>query len=140
MNLMEPYLKKGRNITIDNFFTLHSLAKKLRKKKTSIVGTINKVRRELPSLAKTTQATGYSSVLVKADDVATLTIYQCKRKQNVCVLSSLHMSVGVDSTEKRKPEIYNKLKIEFYNKTKCGLNVADQMTRQYSVIWVYASG
>ena len=38
------------------------------------------------------------------------------------------MSVGVDSSEKHKPET-----IEFYNKTKCGVDVADQMARQYSV-------
>ena len=38
------------------------------------------------------------------------------------------MSVGSDSSEKRKPET-----IEFYNKTKYGVDVADQMTCQYLV-------
>ena len=38
------------------------------------------------------------------------------------------MPVGFNSLEKRKPET-----IEFYNKTKCGVDVADQMTLQYSV-------
>ena len=38
------------------------------------------------------------------------------------------MSVGSDSSEKQKPET-----IEFYNKTKYGVDVADQMARQYSV-------
>ena len=61
---------------------------------------------------------------MKADDVASLTIYQCKPK-NVCILSSLHISVGVDSSEKRKPETF-----EFLNKTKCGVDTADQMARQ----------
>ena len=92
MNLMQPYLGKGRNVTTDNFFTSYSLAKQLLQKKTSIVGTVNKVRRELPPSAKK-QATRYSTVLLKTDDVATLTIYQCKPTKNVCVLSSLHMSV-----------------------------------------------
>ena len=127
MNLMQAYLGKGRNVTTDNFFTSYSMAKQLLQKKTSIVGTVNKVRRELPPSAKK-QATRYSTVLLKTDDVATLTIYQCKPTKNVCVLSSLHMSVGVDSPEKHKPET-----IEFYNKTKCGVDVADQMARQYSV-------
>ena len=126
MNFMQPYQGKGRNVTTDNFFTLYSLAKQLLQK-TSIVGTVNKVRRELPPSAKK-QATRYSTVVLKTDDVATLTIYQCKPTKNVCVLSSLHMSVGVDSSEKHKPET-----IEFYNKTKCGVDVADQMARQYSV-------
>ena len=83
MNLMQPYLGKGRNVTTDNFFTSYSLAKQLLQKKTSIVGTVNKVRRELPPSAKK-QATRYSTVLLKTDDVATLTIYQCKPTKNVC--------------------------------------------------------
>ena len=49
-------------------------------------------------------------------------------KKYINVLSSLHVSVGVNSLEKRKPET-----IEFYNKTKCGADVADQMARRYSV-------
>ena len=40
----------------------------------------------------------------------------------------MHLSVSIDSTEKNKPET-----IKFYNKTKCGVDVADQMARQYSV-------
>ena len=36
------------------------------------------------------------------------------------------MSVGDDSSEKRKLGT-----IEFYNKIKCGVDVADQMARQY---------
>ena len=38
------------------------------------------------------------------------------------------MSVGDDSPEKRKLEM-----IEFYNKIKCGVDVADQMARQYLI-------
>ena len=38
------------------------------------------------------------------------------------------MSVDIDLSEKRKPET-----IEFYNKTGCGVNIADQMACQYSV-------
>ena len=53
---------------------------------------------------------------------------QCKPKKNVCVLSFLHMSVELGKSEKKEPE-----KMEFYNKSKCGLDVADQMARQYSV-------
>ena len=59
--------------------------------------------------------------------MATLTVYQCKPKKNVCVLSSLHMLVELGESEKKKPET-----VEFYNKTKCGVDVADQMARQYS--------
>ena len=88
---------------------------------------MNKVRLELPPSVKCLQQR-YSSKLMKTGDMAILTVYQCKPKKNVCVLSSLHMSVELGESEKKKPE-----KMEFYNKRKCGLDVADQMARQYSV-------
>ena len=39
MTLMEPFMSKVRNVTTDNFFTLFLLAKQLKKKKPSLVGT-----------------------------------------------------------------------------------------------------
>ena len=46
--LVEPYLGKGRNVTTDNFFTSTDLATELGKKKTSLVGTLNKIQKEVP--------------------------------------------------------------------------------------------
>ena len=123
MTLMEPFMGKGRHVTTDNFSTSLFLAKELKKKKTSLVGTMNKVRRELPVSAKCLQQR-CSSKLMKAGDMATLTVYQCKPKKNVCILSSLHMAVELGKSEKKKSET-----VEFYNKTKCGVDVADQMAR-----------
>ena len=68
MILMEPFMSKGRNVTIDNFFMSFLLAKELEKKKTSFVGTMNKVIRELPASAKYLQQR-YSSKLMKAGDL-----------------------------------------------------------------------
>ena len=126
MTLMEPFMSKGRNVTTDNCFTLFLLAKELKTKKASLVRTMNKVRLELPASAKCSQQR-YSSKLMKTGDRAILTVYQCKPKKNVCVLSSL-MSVELGKSKKKKPE-----KMEFYNKSKCGLDVANQMARQCSV-------
>ena len=83
MNLMKSYLGKRRNVTIDDFFTLYSLAKHLRQKRASTVMMINKVRRELSLLAKTTQATPYLSVFSKADDIATIST-NASQKKCVC--------------------------------------------------------
>ena len=88
MTLMEPFMGKGRNVTTDNFFKLFLPAKELKKKKTSLVGAMNKVRHKLPASAKCLQQR-YSSKLMKAGDMATPTVYQCKPKKNNCVLSSL---------------------------------------------------
>lgn len=48
LKLLQPYFKKGRNVTTDNFFTSLNLAKKLMVEKTSIVGTMRRARREVP--------------------------------------------------------------------------------------------
>ena len=63
---------------------------------------------------------------MKEGDIATLTVYQCKPQKNVFILSSLTMSVELGKSEIKKRETE-----EFYNKTKCGVDVADQMAKQY---------
>ena len=85
------------------------------------------VRLELPASQKCVKQR-YSSKLMKTGNMAILTVYQCKPKRNVVVFSSLHLSVELGVSEKMKLEI-----MEFYNKSKCGADVADQMARQYSV-------
>ena len=67
---------------------------------------MNKVRRELPASAKCLQQR-YSSKLMKAGDMATLTVYQRKPKKNVCVLSSLHMFVELGESQKRYQRLWN---------------------------------
>lgn len=78
--LMQPYLKKGRNVTCDNFFTSLSLAENLKLNGTSIFGTINKARREIPACIKQANEDLYSTVVLKKDDI-TLTVYQGKHKK-----------------------------------------------------------
>ena len=52
IKLVEPYLGKGRNVTTDNFFTSTHLATQLQKKKMSLVGSQNKIRKEVLPLVK----------------------------------------------------------------------------------------
>ena len=58
------------------------------------------------------------------NQATTLTVYQCKQNKNVCILSTLHKSVMVDTTTTKKREA-----VAFYNKTKSGVYIADQMAR-----------
>ena len=101
MTLKEPFTCKGKTVEANNFFRSYLLAKELKKKKISLVGAMYKVRRELPAYAKCLQQR-CSSKLMKVGDMTTLPVYQCKPKKNVCVLSSLHMSVGLGAFEKKK--------------------------------------
>ena len=48
IQLMCPYLCKGRNVTTDSYFTSVKLSNQLKEKQTSLLGTVNKIRREVP--------------------------------------------------------------------------------------------
>jgi hypothetical protein len=48
MQLMEPFLNKGLNVTPKNYFRSLQLARMLKQKGTSIVGTVKKYRRKNP--------------------------------------------------------------------------------------------
>jgi hypothetical protein len=119
----------GRNVTTDNFFTSKSLAAKLIEKKTTLVGTIRSNKRELPTPVKQKKDNmeRFSSKIFKSDN-CTLTIYKSKAKKKVLLLSSKHKAVKVEKVGKCLPET-----VLFYNKTKYGVDMIDQMARKYSV-------
>ena len=121
LSLVKPFVGKGRNITMDNFFTSRKLAEKLNDRGTSIVGTLNRIRREVPQSVKSAKCNRYCSHILKTDK-CTLTVYQSKPNKNVLVLSSMHRNVAVDNEKKRLPET-----VAYYNETKYGVDVLDQM-------------
>ncbi|KAL6421589.1 hypothetical protein ACFW04_014318 [Cataglyphis niger] len=130
LKLAEPYTNCGRNVTTDNFFTSMSLATKLLAKKTTLVGTIKANKRELPKAAKQTKddMPRFSTLLYKSEN-SVLTIYKSKPNKRVAVLSSRHKFVKIDrSNKKMLPD-----SIQFYNKTKFGVDMTDQMARKYTV-------
>ena len=126
MKLAEPYLKKGRNITIDNYFTSTKLANLLKSKNTSLLGTLNKVRREVSNKIKSMRNKQYATNLYKSGDML-LTVYQEKPTKNVLLLSTLHTNAAI-SENKKNPET-----VKCYNETKYGVEAVDQMARKYTV-------
>ena len=73
MRLLKPYLNKGRNVTTDNYFTSIKLATELQKYKTSLLGTVNRIRTEVPAVVKHMKKPLYSTTLHKSGD-ATMTV------------------------------------------------------------------
>jgi hypothetical protein len=119
----------GRNITTDNFFTSLSLARELLKKRISLVGTVRANRVDVPrEFVEHKKRELHSSMFGfnTVDDTA-LVSYKAKKNKVVVLLSTMHTSKTVNAHEKKKPEI-----VEFYNKTKGGVDVADQMIECYS--------
>lgn len=108
MKVMSPYLRKGRNVTTDNYFTSKLLAEKLKAQGTSLVGTLNKIRREVPKEVRKTKKTLHSSQIYKSKEM-TLTVYQGKEKKNVLVLSTTNKFCNKNLTNKLlKYKITNK--------------------------------
>ena len=131
LKLIHPFSKKGYNVTCDNFFTSLDLARQLAQKQCSIVGTIRQHRREIPEESKKKKQLHATDVFKYDGNLnLTLTSYQCKTSKSVVVLSSLHPDVQIpeEQNPKQKPET-----ILFYNSTKVGVDVFDQMARMYSV-------
>lgn len=126
--LMEPFLDRGRTVTMDNFFTSLSLANRLFQRNTTLVGTINTIRREVPAQAKNTTEREQFSTQVFTSGSALLTVYAAKKKKNVCLLSTLHKKVELAEDFRRKPNV-----ITDYNHLKCGVDVLDQKLRAYTV-------
>ena len=116
----------------DNFFTSLHLAKELKQKGSSLVGTCSWMRRELPMQIHSLQPEmkRFESKLYEEETRAvTLTLYKCKPNKAVLIMSSLHSTCRVDeSHKKRLPET-----ISYYNKTKHGVDVCDQMIRQNTI-------
>ena len=69
----------------------------------------------------------FSSNLYKSEN-CTLTVYKSKPNVKVLLLSTKHTGIQVEDNYKRVLET-----IAFYNKTKFGVDVIDQMARKYSV-------
>lgn len=93
-----------------------------------MVGTIRANRKELPKTAKAKKdkMTQFSTKLYRSEN-CTLTIYKSKPNKKVWLLSTKHKNITIEKNKKLVPET-----VTYYNSTKYGVDVLDQMTRKYS--------
>ncbi|CAJ1078484.1 piggyBac transposable element-derived protein 3-like isoform X2 [Xyrichtys novacula] len=127
LRLMKPFLDKRRNVTTDNFFTLRSVAQRLLRQKTTILSTVNKIGREIPQSSRQRHCNEFTTQVFSTTG-AILTVYAPKQEKTVYVFSSMHSVVQTENTTKRKPNT-----ITLYNTTKCGMDLMDQMVREFTV-------
>ena len=128
MRLMDGYLNKGHNIVCDNFFTSLSLAETLLIRDTTLLGTMRHNRREMPQVDEIMKKCGtHDTKVLTTESGCTLTMYKCKPKKTVCILSSLHKNVSIAENGKKKP-----ITVTDYNAGKFGVDIVDQMAKKYS--------
>ena len=101
LNLISPIVNKVHKVTMDSiFYICKTCYKTLIQKKTSIIGTMYRVSREIPPEMKTMKETRYETKIFKHED-AILTVYQGKPSKNILVLSTMHPSVIVRQSTKK---------------------------------------
>jgi hypothetical protein len=113
--LMEPYFNKGYHVTMHNYLTSRNLVRQLLSKKTTILGTMRKNRKELPDIIHH-KLKQHDSLFYEDEKGSLLSIYQCKKDKNVIILSTLHEKAEIPSINntKSKPKTildYNKSKV-----------------------------
>lgn len=125
LKLVESIKGVNRSLTMDNWFTSVPLAKKLlgQDYKITILGTIRKNKRELPSdfCDINFQNRRVNSSMFLFSEEATIVSYKPKINKIVTLLSSMHIQAEINPTNK-KPEIINA-----YNATKGAVDTFDQM-------------
>ncbi|KAJ8363286.1 hypothetical protein SKAU_G00121170 [Synaphobranchus kaupii] len=121
----------GRSITMDNFFTSVPLAEKLLEKNLTIVGTLRQNKADIPPVMKKSKSREVHSSEFGFSGNMTMVSYVTKKGKVVVLLSTMHDDKAVDDNSvKKKPEM-----IQYYNKTKGGVDTMDQMVRTYSCKW-----
>lgn len=127
--LVEPIKNSHRNIVMDNWFTsfplLHDLVNDYG---LTALGTLRKNKAEIPPIFTTTKGREDLSSLFGFQKDCTVVSYVPKRNKVVLLASTMHHDGKKDSGEGRKPEM-----IIDYNRTKCGVDVVDELCATYSV-------
>lgn len=127
--LVAPFLRSGRNITGDRYFTSFPCAMKLlRDYKLTYLGTLMANKRDIAPVLHQRKAVFDSQFVFGGQEKqCTMVSYQATQTKNVLMLSTLHHNNSVSDEDHKKPII-----IMEYNKTKCGVDVVDEMAKRYT--------
>ncbi|XP_071750116.1 uncharacterized protein [Lepeophtheirus salmonis] len=103
LDLVYLYKGSGRNVTTDDFFTTMELAKVLNSWNMTLVGTVRKKRRFLPSNMQSRKERAVYSTNFAYHKEATVYSYVPSKNKLVVLLSSVHMTGEVEATQSSKP-------------------------------------
>ena len=132
LDLAEQYLKTGRTVTTDNYYTSVALANMLLENQTHLVGTLRKNRAGNPKVVVNAHLQKGEVVGRESEDG--IVVAKWKSKREVLMLSTKHDLEMVDTGRKNrcneavmKPEI-----VMSCNKGKQGIDILDQMSSYFT--------
>ena len=120
MTLTRPFVKNGRTVTTDNWFTSFPLAKGLLRQGMHLVGTIRPKPCMPPVLLTTPLELGECVAAYQYEDKISLLCQRVKEKKRIQILSTVHHNPTV--IEKKRSHMHM-----FYNATKGGVDTFDQI-------------
>jgi len=128
VELLEPLLKKGRTLWMDNFYNLPALAQRLKSLKTDCVGTLRLSRKDVPQRVKDKKLKKGELVAQHSGPVSVL---KWKDKREVTMISTYHggetrMKLPNCRQEKQKP-----VSVLDYNENMGGVDLKDQLLQPY---------
>lgn len=126
LDLVDFYKQSGINVTTDNFFTSLPLANRLQVRGISLVGTLRQNKAYIPKELRPNPTDDIGTPRYGFNKNGTLLSVVTKKNKCVFLLSTMHYTRG-------EPAINGKEEInDFYNKTKGGVDVMDQMVSKYT--------
>nr|XP_026490968.1 piggyBac transposable element-derived protein 4-like [Vanessa tameamea] len=129
--LVLPISKTHRNVTFDNWFTSYEVVSHLlNEHRLTTVGTVRKNKKQIPPQFLNIRGKELNSSTFGFQKDISLVSYIPKKNKIVLLMSSLHHDANIDQStgDQRKPEI-----ITYYNATKSGVDVADELSATYDV-------
>lgn len=129
-SLTSPIQGTNRNLTCDNWFTSIPSAATLLEKNITLVGTLRQNKKEIPTEMKDKSTFEKNSAKFAYSGSLTLLAYcppKGSQKKIVTLLSTMHILPDKNNTV-TLPEM-----VDFYNKTKGGVDTFDQLSHTYSV-------
>ena len=131
-NLQEMNDVKGRNISMDRYFTSVTLARWCLERKITIVGTMRMDRKGIPPEIKTfDNREEKSTMFVKANNEKLMLVSYIDKKKsgkkNIILLTTMHKDIKISRDLRTKPQ-----PIVFYDYTKGGVDIVDLLSSSLS--------
>lgn len=128
LSLVEPLLKKGRTLWMDNFYNSPALAQKLKSLKTDCVGTLRLSRKDVPQRVKDKKLRKGELVAQHSGPVSVL---KWKDKKEVAMISTYHGQETRMKLTKCKQEKQKPVSVLDYNENMGGVDLKDQLLQPY---------